>query len=220
MRAIILLSGAKGAGKSTVSSMIKAMYPDAAELALADKLKEVCAQVFQISKEKFFQPDLKEVPLENPVTLNIFQIKAILEAYSLEGTAANMKAYAGKVFTNPRQILQYVGSELLRSKEPSIHCLLLTKSIGTNGVYIISDIRFMNELQFFKSNYGKDCHSFFVHRSIAELASSLDGHVSERGIGDLAKNCRIINNNCELEELEDRVEGVFEDLLERVLGLK
>lgn len=217
MRIILLISGAKGAGKSTVTTMIQDLYPGAVELALANKLKKVCSDVFKVPMENFIAPNLKEVPFENPIPLNIFNVKSIYQEFQLEDKCENMKKHTSTMFTTPRKLLQYVGSELLRGKSPDIHCEFAAKNIDSAGVYIVSDIRFLNELNYFKNKYKWDCYPLYVQRASAEAEADKDKHISEAGRLELIKVSRTINNNGTLSDLSLRVESTFEDIIKSLI---
>ena len=73
------LIGAKTSGKSTVAGMLKDMFPTAREVAFADKLKNVCAEIFELKREQFDRQDLKEVWFDKPKYLNANGIMLILE---------------------------------------------------------------------------------------------------------------------------------------------
>ena len=84
IKTVIGIAGVKTAGKSTVANIIKELLgDDAEECALADRLKNTCAKVFNLNREYFDLQELKEVPFENPKLLDHERIEEILKAFNI-----------------------------------------------------------------------------------------------------------------------------------------
>lgn len=203
------LVGAKGAGKTTAFSMIKDAYPGVQEITLAGFLKDVCSEVFEIERNFFDSHKTKESPLDRPILLTEDHILKIYDKYDFTNIdyRSHVLSHIGDtIFTTPRHIAQYVGTEILRSIDPNIHC---KKAI--EGKYfemaVITDIRFPDELSFFKDN-SSSFFCLYLQNDKAEQVTALDGHRSESYLPLLASESIRIDNNCDLDEMRRRVLSV------------
>jgi hypothetical protein len=118
----------------------------------------------------------------------------------------------GKVLHSPRQIAQYVGTEVLRTYEPDIHCLAAANAV-TKRVGVVTDMRFPNEYSFFKERYPK-FYPVYIENMAAEIAASKDTHPSEAYLKELAKKAPFkISNNSSLAEFQKLVKEVVGKIL-------
>lgn len=213
MEIIIGLIGAKGSGKTTAFNAMKDAYPEIVELTLAGKLKDVCSQVFGIPREYFDSHNFKEKELDNPVYLTIGQLQNIFEAYDANPNYDTyLRPHVGKILLTPRQIAQYVGTEVLRTISHDIHCEFCVKG-KTGRIGVVTDIRFPNELAYFKSNYV-NFYPLYIKNTGAELAASQDGHRSESYYGELSAQALIFSADDTLEELKKKAVRTLRDILE------
>lgn len=215
MRTIIGLAGVKTSGKSTAANMIKELVEGAQEAALADKLKNTCAEVFEVPREYFDRQDLKEVPFEDgPKTLTNTKIGAILESFGVVMTRREIDSTyecIGMELETPRKIAQIVGTEVLRAAgDEDIHC----KNVKlTDGVTVISDLRFPNEFNYFEEMSSIDNQFMFVplyiQRDEAEQYVTEDSHPSEKCVFEFSGKCEKINNNGSLEDTRKQIVDVL-----------
>lgn len=209
---VIGLVGAKGAGKSTVFQHLAHRIP-VTEVTLAGYLKTICAEIFDIPRDYFEAARFKELPLDTPVFLDLKKLGRVLQAYNLP---IDMNVYCrphiGKILLTPRQVAQYIGTEVLRSVDSDIHCKkAVDKELGRFAV--VTDMRFPSEYDFFYSRF-KRFIPIFIHRKVAEFTSQRDHHESEAHWGDLSKKCAyVLDNNSTTEELERRVQSVLMEIL-------
>lgn len=155
---LILLSGNAEAGKSTMAKYIVENYDNYIEFALGDKLKELTFELLKL--------------------FNI-SINSIEDLYNVE----LKKKY--------RKYLQQIGTECCRKVfGDNFWCEMLSKDIneiiinkGKN--IIISDIRFINEYQYFMEHYQNiiNVHSVMIKRfNSNDLTSEQKCHISESQI--------------------------------------
>ena len=192
---IISLSGKKGSGKDTAADLIteEIVGFDINRVSFAAKLKEVCKEVFDLTGEQV-NGEHKETPLDEPAILGLTQKKAILRAFNLSEEYAD--EYEGEVFTTPREILQYVGTDLLRNIQDDIH--LKSMPIAEGAINIVTDTRFPNELEYLKEK-ARDMKIPFVSINLVRGEQKEAEHVSEQ---DMSKLCQTtIWNDESLEEL-------------------
>lgn len=226
---VIGLIGAKGSGKSTFAAIAKKRFPFVQEGALANKLKDVCSAFLGIPRLDFDDPNLKEQYLGKylgrPAELNSHNVASIMNEFGIIPTteSVNPHVYTATFFT-PRQVAQYIGTEVLRSIDPDIHCKGLMQDQPKDGVLIVTDIRFPNELEFFMNKFGSSFFPIYIANAHAEAAAAKDAHESEAHVQTLAKSCRHIDNEESLDVLEMKVvnllSGIFSQYTPEELGQK
>ncbi len=218
---IIGLAGVKQSGKSTIAGLIKESFYSK-ESAFADKLKNTCSQVFDIPLDYFHNQKLKEVPLSTSAVLDKNNIASILSLYNINPYELDpivftdrVKQYSnlfGKSLQTPRDILQIVGTEVLRKADTQIHCKNL--QIHDDAITIVSDVRFPNEYDYL-SNLPSDTYFFlpiYVNRKEAE-EKAIGGHSSETSVFLFKDKCRVIDNNFTLQETKQQVISLLIDLV-------
>lgn len=157
---IIGLLGLAGHGKDTVGEMIVNSLPSMQKYALADPIKDITRALFGWGESECFG-NLKEIPVLQYVTPDRLDMAATfyngygLDEYkefhdawedwiALFGLHYEDGYYMSSDPVSPRQIFQYFGTEWGRSIDDEIWL----KLAPTENV-VITDIRFMNEAQFF-----------------------------------------------------------------------
>jgi hypothetical protein len=206
MKKILAFTGVKFSGKTTAFNIIKEEIPGVIEIQLAKKLKDECAKVFKIDRPLFDDPNLKEVALDTPVYLDRENITEIIEAYGMKAEYdKHVRPHVGLVLESPRRVAQYIGTEVLRAVSSDIHCIGATMGLPENGVFVVTDMRFPNEYEYFKKNYSESFFPFYVQNNQAEHNGAKDMHPSERMVLETAKNCKPISNNDSMMEFRARV---------------
>ena len=113
-------------------------------------------------------------------------------------------------FLSPRQILQFLGTNLIRNQLDSSFWVKRSarQYSRTQGSVVFSDVRFDNEADWIRSQGGGIIH---VHRESAGLPGDLANHASEVAIkychGDVH-----LSNNSTLTVLEETVKKALENL--------
>ena len=218
---VIGLAGVKTSGKSTVAEMIKQIHTNAKESALADKLKNVSAQAFDLKREYFDSQDLKEVPLETVKFLTKPKISYIINSFNIDATEDQENMVHEKLkdipLETPRRIAQIVGTELLRTfGGEDIHCDQV--QINNSGITVISDIRFPNEFKYFNNKDNILFVPLYIQRDLAEKEVDLKtSHPSETLIFTFCDKCIKINNNGSLESTFNQVKSILDKELSAVL---
>jgi hypothetical protein len=216
MDIVIGLIGAKGAGKTTAFNAIKSLF-DVQEITLAAKLKDVCAKAFNIPRDWFDSHDFKEKDLEDPVFLNRENLTVVWTSYGVKDVTGEfydkfIRPHVGKILYTPRQVAQYIGTEVLRSYEPDIHCLEAARAVEKQ-VGVVTDMRFPNEFDFFAKNYVK-FYPIYISNVGAEVAAGKDTHASEAHLKDLARRAfKAIPNNSSIREFEDAIKAFVKEIV-------
>ena len=151
---IIGITGKKFSGKDTIANFIKDYFNEINEkyviLHFADFLKECASNVFNINIDTFNDPTLKELNFSNPIYIDdkIEQLNVFL---NLKLNEHQLSA------TNPRQLLQFIGTEYVKEIQPNYWLDVVFKKINSltdiQGV-IIPDVRFIEESKAIIDNKG------------------------------------------------------------------
>lgn len=198
MLAVIGLSGVRGSGKSTAFNIIKRNFPEWEEFTFARHLKDTCSKAFNIPVDYFEDASLKEEKLEKPVTVDFGPIAIISREFGV-----GMLSFEKVSLTTPRQILQYVGTEVLRRNNPMIHIEKALNALPKEGYFISTSTRFINEFSALEEKFGDMFFPLYISRSDAE--ENAGTHRSERQPKKLKPKCYVIENNGTEEELEEKV---------------
>ena len=205
-KTIITLVGVKRSGKSTTFNYLKEIFPSVTEITLANKLKNVCSEVFNVPRSAF-DDDRKEQPLDKAVQLYPAHVVDICAKFDINNLSeGEINPHVGVILPTPRRIAQFVGTEILRSFGANIHCEHAVKDLSDNCFGVVTDCRFWNEFNYFKDN-SYYFIPIYVDNKKAEEKAQGDNHASERDVLDIAKQCLFtLDNNGTLEDLARGVE--------------
>lgn len=112
-----------------------------------------------------------------------------------------------------RDVLRYVSTDIIRALNPKWHIDMALSQVARAGLYVITDVRFINEVQELLSKYHNNFFLINVQNSKVEIANS-DTHVSETERSAF-KFDGVIENNGDKKALEKEVNKVFTKLLTR-----
>lgn len=172
---IIGLIGLAGSGKTTAANFL-AKELNGIQHSFASKLKDTCSSVFNIPRENFENRMAKE-DLHNDKYILMSDIIKIFESYGIDANNTRLLPMAGTAYNSNRQLLQIVGTDILRAHDPEIH----TKSIKIvpGQVNIVVDVRFGNEAKFLDEQ-----GAFLLYINGKKLASNItnETHESERQV--------------------------------------
>lgn len=184
------------------------MWPYIKNYAFADYLKEMCIKLFDIPSECLYGTDkqkqsvIEHLRWENmPGFMDLDLHKACLRNHYGMG----FQDFAKKCIANDsgpmtsREFMQYFGTEIVRKIYPNAWCNFTLNKIEKekSEVSIVSDVRFLNEVQAIKKGGGIIVK---LHRNRTK-----DLHNSEAGV-DLIPNDMIdvnIKNNKKNFSIED-----------------
>lgn len=205
-RRIIGLIGAKGAGKTLTYNMLSEITPTH-EIMLAAPLKEVCADILMVDVGIFAKLETKEAPLTGgPHTLTESDIYYILRKFDITNETAIHIAVAkhtGTVLYTPRQVAQYVGTDILRDIDHTIHIRAALPHVLSCVLNVVTDIRFADEYEAFRGA-APGFKLYYIQRTEAERDAAGDMHVSEQGLQKLRRFADVtIDNNGTQDELRN-----------------
>ena len=231
---IIGLIGPKGSGKDTSYELLRDQKRVDGKISFAGPLKQICGQVFGLHHVYLNDAVLKEKELEQPITLTLKHIRKIIElceeyvpSVTSDGlilyrsNAVSTTGLEGRVFKTPRELLQIIGTELIRERiykgwhlsaafSPKV--LNSTKEdkdgrkrrvYKQDGTYAVTDVRFENEHDFLAERFGKAYKAFYVKRPEAEEVLATATHPSELETQKIRAKLEdsVIDNSGTLEDL-------------------
>lgn len=189
---VVGITGRKRSGKDTLGKHLIDNY-NFTRLAFADTLKEACKEVFGFTNEQVYGDDLKEV----------------------------IDPYWGYT---PREVLQKVGTELFRNainqedvlpkigKDIWVRCverkiLKLAKEDPNKRRFVITDMRFPNELKFIMNSPFNSITIKVVRKSVMVQGNL---HASEAMIDSFQCQWTIPNDES-LEQFYINVDSIMRD---------
>lgn len=136
---IISISGRKHSGKTMLAN--EAIKRGFIKISFADKLKKITSQLLGCSIEDLCDPILKESKLERSISW--IDLRPKLEKILNLSTPKNIE---NKTLNSRRDVLQFLGTEVLRKIDPEFHVNSLKDQIEADKDYVLDDTRFINEL--------------------------------------------------------------------------
>lgn len=183
---ILGLTGKKGHGKDELAKILAKENDQFRRIAFADELKRICCVVFGITRKQVTDPEEKERALPYPIELD-----KQLDALKRE-TKLDLKPL-GMVARTPRQVLQFVGTDYVRSIQDSYWVDVVVKQMQSDpkAWYIVTDLRFINEAEQIRSLGG------IVLRvlRLAKRDSAVPEHASEELNFDPDYTLGVMENN-------------------------
>lgn len=220
---IVSFTGPKGSGKDTSADLLKAEKIASGSISFAGPLKKICMEVFKLSEAEMYDPVLKEQPFAQPIVLQSKHFRKInlamtdhldQDEFFYNPYKASIAGLEGMVITTPRQLLQIIGTDYIRSRiHPDWHlqAAFSTTSLAkldTEGLYCVTDARFTNEYLFLANRFGEDFKGFYVERPEAEKVLASSTHASELQVLEVKKlipEDSIIKNDKSVEDLKKKL---------------
>lgn len=220
---VVAFCGSKGAGKGTASSELKRKLEESGievvDMAIAELLKNSASDVFDVDMKYFVEPELKEVELDTIINLKPHQINSMFEHFGVINVDFDkyVRPHVGKMLYTPRELLQYVGTEVLLAYDNEIMIRGSIINSNAKAVRLINDMRFLHELKYL-SNNAEQFIGICVRNRKAEAIGSGDEHASEQGWRDLAKKCASLDNNGTVHDLNINMDNLSETIRSYVNG--
>jgi hypothetical protein len=219
---IIGIAGAKGAGKNTAADLLTSEY-GFKELSFAHPLKRACAHAFSLDYRDFHDHDRKEKPFaEGPIRIGMFECQRLTEYlrnYGEIGFSQVVAMYTtghGKKFNTPREILQFVGTEMVRGCiRDSFWCDAMLVDIKKYKNVVIPDVRFPNERAFLRT---LEAPIILIDRPT--LASDSHKHSSESSMGGTNEYDRVFINDSSISDLHNAIDAWFGTIYDKETGTK
>lgn len=213
---LIALAGRKGSGKSTLSNYL-VQNEGFEKISFADYLKDLISDAFLIDSKYLYDQILKESRcLDLHTDLDFY--KKISQYIKEDVTYLYQNTIH---IETPRQLLQFVGTDVLRAHDVDFHVKKTIFKIknSSNTDFVCDDLRFQNELLGLQSVNAEE---YFVTRPNNWNVSN---HASETSIKWYYIKNVIINNydiNILMHSFKNRYikNNKFNDLIQDVSGKK
>lgn len=167
---IIGFAGRMRAGKSELAKVCEDL--GFKKLYFALPLKQLCADLLDISIEGLNEAKNKGIDIG--ITIGDDMCEILAEETEIPLDVVREKCH-GKVINTVRQMLQFIGTDLIRKYNKDWHVNRIRAMINPNENYVIDDVRFKNEKELI-DELGGDC--WFVTRTSLENISNHESETS------------------------------------------
>ena len=200
---IYAFAGRKRSGKSELANFMCEKY-GAIKITIASYLKQLCADLLECDLNYLNQ--IKDDGTTFTYKPNEKWFKIINNETNIPIDVIN-KEIGNIVFTSVRQMLQVIGTNLIRKYYPDWHVNKMIKDIKSynNKIIVIDDVRFVNEKNAIAELGGE---IFFIIRTSNCL--NVSNHISEISLTwDMFDNKHIIINNSDTNSLLTKFDKIY-----------
>lgn len=140
----------------------------------------------------------------------------LMFAQTIKRYAKDYFGWDGSDETKPRELLQHMGTEVIRVKlnNPNFHLNRVHEDIDILKNYfdyfIISDCRFPNEANLSKNKFKDECVLIRVERDYTNLTENQQQHSSEMALDNYNKFDYIVENNKTIDDLKEKIIHIIE----------
>jgi hypothetical protein len=205
---IIALSGKKKSGKDTIANFL-VKDQGFTKLSFATPLKDLLIKVFRIDPDSLYNEDKKDKELDYYITIDYSHLDDIREIISEEWGVKityemreNIEEFFGKEIKTPRQLMQVVGTDIIRNEidDEIFINLLIEKTKTIQTPIVIADVRLENE-----RNKLLELGAILglVKRDFNRIDE--DEHISENDLGDEDEYDLVIENNIDITQLRSEI---------------
>lgn len=167
---IIGFAGRMRSGKTELAKVCEAM--GYRRLYFALPLKQLCADLLDISVDAL--NDAKNKGIDIGITMGDDMCQILSEETDIPLDIVKEKC-DGKLISTVREMLQFIGTDLIREYNTDWHVNRIREMIDTNYDYVIDDVRFKNEKALIEE-LGGDC--WFVTRTSLDNVSNHESETS------------------------------------------
>lgn len=188
---IIGFAGRKRSGKSELATFLHEQF-GAVIITIASYLKQMCCELLECSYSELSLMKDNGTTFSKTVTkkwVDIINNKTNIDKEII------INEIGGITFTNVRQMLQVIGTNLIRQHNPNWHIEQMLKEINSfdnNTLIAIDDVRFPNEKEAIEQLGGEVIFIIRTHDCL-----NVSNHISERSLTwrNFEENCVIFNEN-------------------------
>lgn len=222
---IISFTGPKGSGKDTCADLLKADGISEGKISFAGPMRKMFTEIFELDPILFDDRELKEYPFDTSIELNcmaLIRLLTYMDDYvetTEEQKERNLdlmikEGLKKHVVRTPRELLQYVGTEIIRKHiNPAWHIEAAFSAKGLEGlnpegIYCVTDARFPNEYEWLNNRFMLDFTGFYVDRPEAEELLKTATHASELQVKEVRKlipTDLVLDNSGTLDNLRKQI---------------
>lgn len=148
---ILGFSGKALVGKDTAADYMVSHCGWDKKTGFAYNLKEACSSIFNLEMHKFTTQEGKCSKLEHPLMVDCEIIKSVVgwmqRTHDVAVEDVDYGSLLGKVLHTPRDILQFVGTEVMRSYVADYHIDVVVSNLLSDEKIVVADVRFENEAE-------------------------------------------------------------------------
>ena len=216
---IVAFSGIKFSGKDTAAECLISRY-GFKRIGLADKLKDLCSDVFKVNRQDMDDPSKKELTFEVHLKITNEHLVQLLSTvkndgfdFSYDKVLEEVKSnFEGTFLKSIREMLQIIGTDILRTfVKDDIWLEYITKFFDKKSKIVVTDARFKNERDFLKKN-----GAVLVLIKRPKIVSN-NTHISENQLGEDSDYDAIIYNDSDIKSLHFTVNMWFGILYNELL---
>jgi len=167
---IIGFGGRLGSGKTVLSRQLVNL--GFKKISFADYLKNLISAVYDMDPELLKSQESKAEILAQPLEWNYKIAEKLFKEAELHDY--NLPVY-DKLFKTRRELIQYIGTDVLRSYDNDFHVKKTVERLYDSVSYVCDDFRFKNEVHALKQ---KGARSIFIIRPDNLNYSNHDSEVS------------------------------------------
>lgn len=202
-RPLIGISGKGCSGKDTIADYLITNKGWSRKISFADGLKKLCADFFNLDISFFYDQGGKAAAFEFPIMVDSGVAKELV--YRCLGHDSMGFHVDKKEIHTPRELLQFVGSDVLRVVDGDSFTKLIESSVVSFDGVVIPDVRFPNEALFILDNGGVLIR---VERQKEYVIDS--SHASETALDDWADwSYVLLNFDHGLQTLYKKIDEMF-----------
>lgn len=142
---IIAFAGRKRSGKGMLAKGMREYSPNVVIIAVADSLKFLCCKLLNRTYDELNQ--MKDDGTTFEAKVDDYWVSTIKHEVKISDNIIRNEI-GGRVFTNVREVLQIIGTDLIRKYSPDWHIdktIEHIKSYGDDKIVVVEDVRFPNE---------------------------------------------------------------------------
>jgi hypothetical protein len=204
MLRLLAFDGLAGCGKDAISDGLVRMH-GFTKVPFALPMKRILAKVFGIPEHYFHVRALKDSPFKDSITLTPEHLVKLVDELAAAGLSVgttevmSCQAHLGRSLTSPRDIMQYVGTNIVRKDIDNLAWIKLWDIEQRKYDKVIApDARFSDEREYVHKIHGK---VLLVKRDGVEAMT----HVSENDKWPEDKYDAVIYNNVSLGRIQSEV---------------
>ena len=195
---IIAFAGRKRSGKGMLAKGMREYSPNVVIIAVADSLKLLCCKLLKITYDELTQ--MKDDGTTFEAKVDDYWVSTIKHEVKISDNIIRNEI-GGRVFTNVREVLQIIGTDLIRKYSPDWHIdktIEHIKSYGDDKIVVVEDVRFPNEKRRIEE-IGGDVY-FIIRPNYWDVSN----HPSEKALKytDFCDNRIIINEYSKEQMIE------------------
>lgn len=200
MSFVLGINGAAGSGKDTVGEYLIRHHGWSGKHAFARNLKDMVKEIFKLSEEDVSSQEGKRRQLEEPKVFTKDRFSSVLAwMYRTHQKANTSKAQVkavtdliGTKLYTPRQIIQFIGTDICRTLVPSYHVDVLGAQVSREGNWVVTDVRFENEAEFVRG----PCEGKVIKLNLLDIPDEdMRKHISENALEHWDGFAKIIDND-------------------------